>query len=49
MLGHRRHWATAGYAHLNDGYLVEVAEKESDCMNGFEQIAADVEPNSLGP
>ena len=26
LLGHRRHWTTAVYAHLADDYLVEVAE-----------------------
>ena len=27
LLGHRRHRTTAGYAHLADDHLVEVAEK----------------------
>ncbi len=27
LLGHRRHRTTAGYAHLADTYLVEVAER----------------------
>ncbi|MYH39112.1 MAG: tyrosine-type recombinase/integrase, partial [Rhodospirillaceae bacterium] len=27
LLGHKRHRATAGYAHLADGHLVEAAEK----------------------
>ena len=27
LLGHRRHRTTAGYAHVADAHLVEVAEK----------------------
>lgn len=27
LLGHRRHRATAGYAHLDDGHLIEAADK----------------------
>ena len=27
LLGHRRHRTTAGYAHLDDGYLVEASER----------------------
>ncbi len=34
LLGHRRHRATAGYAHLADAHLVEAAENPSRRLPG---------------
>ena len=33
LLGHRRHRTTAGYAHLDDAYLVEAAEKVANIIH----------------
>ena len=34
LLGHRRHRATAGYAHLADAHLVEATEKVEAIIAG---------------
>ena len=34
LLGHRRHRTTAGYAHLADAHLVEIAEKVGSIIAG---------------
>ncbi len=49
LLGHRRHETTAGYAHLADGHLVDMAEKVgsliADAMN-FHIAAAPSQPRT---
>ena len=34
LLGHRRHRATAGYAHVADGHLAEAAEQVGTIFAG---------------
>ena len=44
LLGHRRHRTTAGYAHLADGHLVEIAEKVGSII--AEAMALDMPSRS---
>ena len=37
LLGHRRYRTTAGYAHLAEAHLVEVAEKVGTSISGSPQ------------
>ena len=47
LLGHRRHRTTAGYAHLADGHLVEVAEKVGSI--NADAMASDQKAKSAKP